>query len=128
MLIGANYLWWNSAEQGWAAHPPALPNAPLVVITNLGKLLGGVAHAVLGWTLWRMWNLGFLDGRRWPSIALAMNCFLIAAAFFADVLVLFLPVYVIHAAIVNLAAWATLSAAVLFPIWLRQYRIEITKE
>lgn len=131
IVIALNtYLWAISNEMAVARRAyRILPTAPLIVVTNLGKVLAGVAHIVLGLALWRSrLDLSFRDGRRWPSIALATNCLTCALAFFADTLAIFLPIYAIRAAIVNVAAWSALSAAVLFPIWLRQYRVEITKE
>lgn len=131
IVIALNtYLWAMANEMAVARRAyRILPTAPLIVATNLGKVLAGVAHIVLGWALWRSRvDLSLCDGRRWPSIALAMNCFTCAAAFFADTLTIFLPIYAIRTAVVNVAAWSSLSAAVLFPVWLRQYRVEITKE
>lgn len=131
IVIGMNAWLWQSANELAIARRAyrILPTAPLIVVTNLGKVLAGVSQIVLGWVLWGLRrDLPITDGRRWPSAALAVNCFASAAAFFADVAVVFLPVYAIRAAVANIAAWSTLSSAVLFPIWLRQYRVEITKE
>lgn len=130
-VIAMNYLLWQSASELMIARQAyrILPTAPLVTATNLGKMLAAIAHLVLGRSLWRMRrDLGIRDGRRWPSVALAVNCFASAAAFAFDVAVIFLPVYVLRAAVTNIAAWSTLSTAILFPIWLLRYRVEITKE
>lgn len=130
LIVLNTYLWGIANELSVARRAyRVLPNAPLVVITNLGKILAGVAHIVLGWALWKSGREFELnDGRRWPAIALAVNCLACAAAYFSDALMIFLPIYVLRAAIVNLAAWCALSAAVLFPVWLRQYKVEIKKE
>lgn len=131
MVIALNYLLWQSASDLMVARLAyrVMPTAPIVVVTNLGKVLAAIAHIVLGRSLWRMRrDLSVRDGKRWPSVALAANCFASAAAFFCDVAVIFLPVYVLRAAVVNIAAWSTLSTAILFPIWLLRYRVEITKE
>lgn len=124
------YLWNIASELAITRRAyRVLPTAPLIAVTNLGKVLAAVSNILLGWALWHSrGDLSFFDGRRWPSIALAANYFICAAAFFADTLTIFLPIYVIRAALVNLTAWSALSAAVLFPIWLRQYKVEITKE
>lgn len=130
-VISLNYALWQSAIDMSIARRAyrALPTAPLIVLINLGKVLAGVAHIVLGWALWHMRrDLPIRDGRRWPSVALAVNSFTYAAAFFADTLTIFLPIFTIRAAIVNVAAWSALSSAVLFPKWLRQYKVQITKE
>ncbi len=131
IVIGLNTYLWNVATEFSLMRRAyrVLPNAPLVVMTNLGKVLAGVAHIILGWALWRSRrDLAFNDGRRWPSIALAVNSFTCAAAFFADTMTIFIPIFAIRAAVVNVAAWSALSSAVLFPIWLRQYRVDISKE
>lgn len=131
IVIALNAYLWNVAGELAIARRAyrVLPSAPLIVATNLGKILAGISHILLGWALWNLRrDLPFGDGRRWPSIALAVNCFTCALAFFADTLTIFLPIYAIRTAIVNVAAWSSLSAAVLFPVWLRQYRVEITKE
>lgn len=131
IVIALNaWLWQFAGELAIARRAyRVLPTAPVVVVTNLGKILAGVSHIVLGWALWSMRKeMPLRDGRRWPSVALAINCFTCAAAFFADTLTIFLPIYAVRAFVVNIAAWSALSAAVLFPLWLRQYRVEISKE
>lgn len=131
IVIGMNAYLWNVASELALVRRAyrVLPTAPLVVVTNLGNVLAGVSHIVLGWALWRSRrNLAFNDGRRWPSVALAVNSFTCATAFFADTLTIFFPIFAIRAAVVNVAAWSVLSSAVLFPIWLRQYKVEISKE
>lgn len=131
IVIGANaYLWGMANELAISRRAyRVLPTAPLVVITNMGKVLWGLSQIVLGWALWRSRReLRFRDGRRWPSIALAVNCFVCSAASFLDVAVIYFPVFVLRAVVVNIAAWSTLSTAVSFPLWLRQYRVEISKE
>ncbi len=131
VVIGLNFWLWRFADELAFARrayriPPA---APLMIVTNLGKALWGVSHILLGWALWRSrQDLAFRDGRRWPSIALATNCFTCAIASFVDVAVIFFPLFVLRAALINVAAWSTATSAVLFPIWLRQYKVEITKE
>lgn len=131
IVIGMNLWLWQFAVDlrvtRWAYR--VLPTAPLIVAANLGKVLWGVSNIILGWALWRSRrDLPFRDGRRWPSVALTTNCFTCAAASFCDVAAVFLPVFPIRVVMVNVAAWSTLSAAVLFPVWLRQYRVEISKE
>lgn len=131
VVIGMNlWLWQFAADLGVARRAyRALPNAPPIVASNLGKVLWGISSIILGWALWRSRrDLAFRDGRRWPSIALAVNCFTCAAASFCDVITVFFPVFPIRVVMVNIAAWSTLSAAVLFPVWLRQYKVVISKE
>lgn len=131
IVIGMNlWLWQFAVDLGVARRAyRVLPTAPLIVAANLGKVLWGISNIILGWALWRSRrDLPFRDGRRWPSIALATNCFTCAAASFYDVAAVFLPVFPIRVVMVNVAAWSTLSAAVLFPVWLRQYKVVISKE
>lgn len=131
IVILMNLSLWQFAMElkitQWAYR--VLPTAPLIVAANLGKVLWGISNIILGWALWRSRkDLSFRDGKRWPSIALATNCFTCAAASFSDVAAVFLPVFPIRVVIVNIAAWSTLFAAVLFPVWLRQYKVVISKE
>lgn len=133
IVIGMNLWLWQFAvavDLGVARRAyRVLPAAPMIVATNLGKVLWGISNIILGWALWRSRrDLSFRDGKRWPSVALATNCFTCAAASFCDVAAVFFPVFPIRVVVINIAAWSTLSAAVLFPVWLRQYRVTITKE